>query len=42
MFVWGSARRGVPPQVNVIGTLMFVMTVVVVLVGQMVARRRDR
>lgn len=40
MYVWGSARRGVPAQVNVIGTLMFVMTIVVVLVAQVVASRR--
>jgi spermidine/putrescine transport system permease protein len=23
MYVWGSAQRGIPPQVNVIGTIMF-------------------
>ena len=25
MFVWGAAQRGIPPQVNVIGTVMFVV-----------------
>ena len=40
MFVWGSAQRGTPVQINVIGTAMFVLAVVVVLVGQLVAGRR--
>jgi spermidine/putrescine transport system permease protein len=42
MYVWGAARRGVPPQVNVIGTLMFVVALVAVLAGQMVATRRGK
>ena len=40
MFVWGSAQRGVPPQVNVIGALMFLVALAVVLAGQGVAARR--
>lgn len=40
MFVWGSAQRGTPVQINVIGTAMFVLAVAVVLVGQLVAGRR--
>ena len=39
MFVWGAAQRGVPPQVNVIGALMFILALVVVF-GSEVARRR--
>ena len=39
MFVWGAAQRGVPPQVNVIGALMFILALLVV-VGSEVARRR--
>ncbi len=31
MYVWGAAQRGVPPQVNVIGTLMFLVALAVVL-----------
>lgn len=42
MFVWGAARRGVPPQVNVIGTLMFVTALVIVLAGQWAGGRRRR
>ncbi|MGH8867895.1 MAG: ABC transporter permease [Actinomycetes bacterium] len=42
MFVWGAAQRGVPPQVNVIGALMFLVALTLVLVGQGVAGRRAR
>ncbi|WP_028814522.1 ABC transporter permease [Streptomyces flavidovirens] len=40
MFVWGSAQRGTPVQINVIGTAMFVIAVLVVLGGQLIASRR--
>ncbi|MFF2964626.1 ABC transporter permease [Streptomyces sp. NPDC057963] len=40
MFVWGSAQRGTPVQINVIGTAMFVIAVLVVVVGQLIANRR--
>jgi len=40
MFVWGSAQRGVPPQVNVIGALMFLVALSLVLAGQGLASRR--
>jgi len=41
MFVWGSAQRGTPVQINVIGTAMFVIAVAVVLAGQLIANRRQ-
>jgi spermidine/putrescine transport system permease protein len=34
MFVWGAAQRGIPPQVNVMGTAVFVVAVA----GMVVAR----
>ncbi len=34
MFVWGANQRGIPPQINVIGTMMFVIAVLVVVVGE--------
>lgn len=40
MFVWGAAQRGVPMQVNVIGTAMFVIALTLVLVGGWNQRRR--
>ncbi|WP_229376895.1 ABC transporter permease [Streptomyces spirodelae] len=42
MFVWGAAQRGVPVQVNVIGSAMFVLALVIVLGGQIAANRRKR
>ena len=35
MYVWGVAQRGVPMQVNVIGTLMFVIAIVIVVGAEM-------
>lgn len=40
MFVWGAAQRGIPPQVNVMATLMFVIAVIAALLA-MVAQRRQ-
>jgi spermidine/putrescine transport system permease protein len=42
MFVWGSAQRGTPPQINVVGSLMFFISLAVVLIGQVVQRRRQK
>ncbi|WP_320772806.1 ABC transporter permease [Streptomyces sp. CRN 30] len=42
MFVWGSAQRGTPVQINVIGTALFALAVLVVLGGAVVAGRRKR
>jgi spermidine/putrescine transport system permease protein len=42
MFVYGAAQRGVPMQVNVIGTLMFVIAIVIVLGNELNNRRRTR
>ncbi|MEH1128599.1 ABC transporter permease [Micromonospora sp. CPCC 206061] len=39
MYVWGASQRGIPPQVNVIGTAMFLVSLLLVL-GTMVRRRR--
>ncbi|MDO3396071.1 ABC transporter permease [Nocardioides sp. SOB44] len=40
MFVWGAAQRGIPPQINVVGTIMFLVAMSVVLVGELGSRRR--
>ncbi|WP_395658322.1 ABC transporter permease [Nocardioides sp.] len=42
MFVWGAAQRGVPMQVNVVGTLMFVISILIVVTGEVNSRRRQR
>ena len=42
MYVWGSARREIPMQVNVVGTLMFLVSLAVVLVSRAVGRGFSR
>ncbi|UXY22219.1 ABC transporter permease [Streptomyces cynarae] len=42
MFVWGSAQRGTPVQINVIGTTMFIVAVLFVLASMTVGNRRKR
>jgi spermidine/putrescine transport system permease protein len=39
MFVWGAAARGAPVQVNVVGTVMFVLALSLVGAGQLLRRR---
>ena len=34
MFVWGANQRGIPPQINVIGTVMFLVALLVVVLGR--------
>jgi len=41
MYVWGASQRGVPMQVNAIGTLMFVAAISIVLIGELGRRRRE-
>jgi spermidine/putrescine transport system permease protein len=42
MYVYGVAQRGVPMQVNVVGTLMFLISITIVLAGEYNTRRRIR
>ena len=42
MYVWGTASRGTPVQINVIGTVMFLLALAVVGIGQLVSRRNRR
>jgi spermidine/putrescine transport system permease protein len=42
LFVWGAARIGAPPQVNVIGTAIFVVAVVAALANVLLQMRRER
>lgn len=42
MFVWGAARVGVPPQVNVIGTMLFLAAVFIIVVNIVVQSLRGR
>ncbi|WAZ24453.1 ABC transporter permease [Streptomyces cinnabarinus] len=42
MFVWGSAQRGTPVQINVIGTAMFLIAVLLVLTSMVISNRRNK
>ncbi|GIJ77931.1 spermidine/putrescine transport system permease protein [Micromonospora phaseoli] len=42
MYVWGAAQRGIPPQVNVIGTAMFGIALLLVLASSMRGRKARR
>ena len=39
MYVWGTASRGTPVQINVVGTVMFLVALSAVGVGQVLGRR---
>jgi spermidine/putrescine transport system permease protein len=41
IFVWGAARVGAPPQVNVIGTAIFAFAVLAMLVNVLLQRRKE-
>jgi spermidine/putrescine transport system permease protein len=40
LFVWGAARVGAPPQVNVIGTMIFVVALGLMLINILLQRRK--
>lgn len=42
IYIWGAAQRGIPVQVNALATLVFVITLVIVLGVQFVSARRRR
>ena len=42
LYVWGAARVGVPPQVNVIGTMIFLIAAGLMLVNVLVQIRRPK
>jgi spermidine/putrescine transport system permease protein len=42
LFVWGAARIGAPPQVNVIGTAIFAVAVVAMVANVLAQMRRER
>ena len=42
LFVWGAARVATPPQINVIGTSIFVIAVAIMLTQILVSNRREK
>jgi hypothetical protein len=41
MYVWGAAGRGIPPEANVVGAIMFLIAILVVLVPEVARRLRS-
>ncbi|MCW2774883.1 MAG: transporter permease [Nocardioides sp.] len=42
MYVWGVAQRGVPMQVNVVGTVMFLISIAIVVGAELNRRRQEK
>ena len=42
LFVWGAARVAVPPQINVIGSMIFLVAIVLMFANIVLQRRRGR
>lgn len=42
LFVWSSAQRQIPMQINVVGTVMFIVSLFIVLSGEVNRRRAER
>ena len=42
LFVWGAARVAVPPQINIIATMIFVATVILMVFTVLQQRRAER
>ena len=40
LYIFGAAQRGIPPEVNVLGTLVFLVTVTIMLINVWMQRRR--
>ena len=40
IYIWGAAQRGIPPQVNVIASLMFLGSLALVLVARLISKSR--
>jgi spermidine/putrescine transport system permease protein len=41
LFIWGSSLRGIPREVNVVGTVMFLVAFIIVVAGEVLNRRRQ-
>ncbi|NDB18619.1 MAG: ABC transporter permease subunit, partial [Actinobacteria bacterium] len=41
-FIWTSSVRGIPPQANVIASMMFMVALAAVIIGQVNASRRRK
>jgi spermidine/putrescine transport system permease protein len=42
MFVWGAAKKALPPQINVVGSAMLVIALLLTIGGRLISERRAR
>ena len=42
IFIWGAAQRGIPVQVNALATIVFLVALGIVLIGQVISYRRRK
>jgi len=42
LYIWGAARQGVPPEVNVLATMLLLAVIVLMVVNLLFQRRRAR
>jgi len=42
VWIWGATKIGIPPEVNVMGTLIFAAGVLIAAINALVARRRTK
>ena len=42
IYIWGAAQRGIPVQVNALATIVFLVALAIVLIGQFVSYRRRK
>lgn len=42
LWIFGAAQRGIPPEVNVLGSMIFVITVIIMLVNVRMQARQAR
>ncbi len=42
IYIWGAAQRGIPVQVNVLATMVFIIALTIVLTSQFISQRRRK
>ena len=42
MFVWGASRKAIPPEINVVGTVMLLIALLFTVTGRVISSRRAR
>ena len=42
MFVWGAAKKALPPQINVVGTAMLIVALTLTIIGRLISERRAK